>query len=490
MGKWRVLIGEFKHETNTFITKKTGMKDYKERYIKIAEEIIPFFKGTKSEIGAFIDVGKEENLDLIPSIAANAWPGGAVERDVFEMVRNSIINTISKSEPIDAILLSLHGAMVTEDIQDGEGELLAAIRMIVGDEIPIITTLDLHANVTVKMIDNVNGFFPFDHYPHTDIYEKGLEAAKALVKILSKHVKPTIRFRKLPMLCPLLETDKEPYKQFLDMVYDFEKDPKVISASIISGFPYADIYDGGMSIIAQTDNDDYLALKIVNEIGDLILHKHNEFVIEAISIEEAITRGINAREGPIVLGDFADNVGAGAPGDGTHILRKLLEMNVKNVGVALIADPQTVEEAINGGVGSIISIELGGKINAIAGTPVFATAIVKTIADGKYVYKGPLFRGQQTEIGKTVVLDLDGIEVVVCERRAQPLDLEVFRRFGIEPLNKKIIVIKSSVHYRAAYGPIAKEIITVDSPGIVAPNLKQFLFHNIKRPIYPLDEQV
>lgn len=487
MGKRRVLVAEFKHETNTFIHEKTGIKQFNERYVKTAEEVIPFFKGNKSEISAFIDVGEEENFELIPAIAANAWPGGPVTREVYNMVKDTIIESINKASDIDAVLLSLHGAMVLEDEPDGEGELLEAIREVIGEGVPIITTLDLHANITEKMVRNVNGFFPFDNNPHTDIYERGHEAAKTLAKILRKQIKPVISIKKLPILSPLLETDIEPHKSFLNMIHRWEEDPRVISTSIIAGFPYADIYESGMTIIAQTNDDISLAEHIVNQLGDAILKRHEEFIITAIPIEEAIKNAMDAPEGPIVLGDFADNVGAGAPGDGTHILQKLIEMKANNVGITLIADPETVEKAISAGVGSVVNVTLGGKTNPIAGKPVKTRAVVKTIADGKLIYKGPLFYGQQLGIGRTVLLEIDGVEAVVSERRAQPLDLEFFRRFGVEPLDKKILVVKSSVHYRAAYNAIAKKIITVDAPGVVAPNLKQLSFKNVRRPIFPLD---
>ncbi|MGI6574942.1 MAG: MlrC C-terminal domain-containing protein [bacterium] len=189
-----------------------------------------------------------------------------------------------------------------------------------------------------------------------------------------------------------------------------------------------------------------------------------------------------------MLADVADNPGCGSPGDGTRILQKLLEMNANNVGFALITDPEVVEQAVRAGVRSTINVELGAKVDPIVGEPLTVTAVVKTITDGRFINKGPMRRGFMNDIGRTVVLAINGIEVIVTERRTQPLDPEIFRRMGIEPMDKQILVVKSSLHYRASYGPMAKEIIEVDAPGLAAMNFEQFKFQRVRRPIFPLDE--
>ncbi len=488
MKTFRVLVAEFKHETNTFCNEETGRKQYEERYIKLDNEVIRYFNGVKTEIGGFIDVSKEEGLILIPSIAANAVPGGPVTREMFEMVKNKILNTIQQNEPIDAILLSLHGAMVLEDNPDGEGELLEVIRSSVGAEIPIMCSLDLHANITGKMVNNANGLYPYRTYPHLDLYERGCEAARNIAKLLRKEINLVTRAKMLPMLIPLLETDKEPQRQFFNMAKEWEKEDRVISVSIATGFPYADIYEAGMTVIAQTDNDAILAEHIVEHIGNEIMAKRQDFTKETLPVEEAVRKGMNASRGPVVLADGADNPGCGSAGDGTHILRCLMNMKAQNTAFASIPDPEVVRQAIDAGVGATIKVKLGGKINPmVTGDPIEAIATVKTIADGIFVNKGPMAQGLRNNIGKTVVLDMGGIEVIVSEKRFQPWDPEIFRRMGIEPADKQILVVKSALHFRAAFGPIATEIIDVDAPGMAPNNLLQLNFKNVRRPIFPLD---
>ena len=488
MKEFRVLAAEFKHETNTFCNETTGVKQFKERYIIQDDDILRYFAGAKVEMGGIIDTVKAEGFTLIPAIAANATPGGLVTREVFELVKTKIIDTIRQNAPIDGIVLSLHGAMVVEDQPDGEGELLEAIRQVVGPKPPIMCSLDLHANITEKMATHANGLFPFDTYPHLDMYDRGCEAARALAKVLREEINLVMKIKKLPILCPLLETNKEPHKQFLDKALHWEKDPRVVSVSIVTGFPYADMMDNCMTVIAQTNNDIALAEHILSDIGDGIIAKYRDFVKEAIPVEEAVRRGMNAPNGPVVLSDGSDNPGSGSPGDGTHILRCLLEMKAKNVGFAGIPDPEVVRQAIDAGVGARIQIKLGGKINPqILGDPIETMATVKTIADGKFINKGPMGHGLQNNIGKTVVLELEGIEVIVSENRFQPWDPEIFRRMGIEPTDKQILVVKSALHYRAGYGPLAKEIMDVDAPGMAPLNILQLHLKNMRRPTFPFD---
>ena len=489
MSKFRVLIAEFQLETNTFSQDLASVEQYEKKYIKYGNDIIPFFTGTGSEIGAFIDAAKEDGISLIPAITAHCEPCGPATREIFNLVLKNVLDTYNENQPIDGILLALHGAMVLEDDPDGEGELTSEIRKAVGNLIPIVSSLDEHANITVNMVKNINAMFVFDNYPHDDIYERGYEAAKNMFRILRGEIKPTIRLKKLPVLCPLIETAKPPYRPFLDMAHLWEQDPRVISVSIVGGFPYADIYENGLTILAQTNDDPELAQRITDEIGAKIMEHFREFVKFTVPYELALQQAMEASEGPIVVADVSDNPGGGSPGDGTHLLRKMIEMKMKNAAFALFPDPETVEKAVCAGVGAKVNVSLGGKHRPeILGYPIKATGTVKTITDGTYVNKGPMKRSFVNDIGRTVVIDFDGIEVIVSEKRIQPWDPEIFRRMGIEPLDKNVLVVKSALHFRAAFGPLAREIIDADAPGLCQPDARTLDIKNIKRPIYPLDD--
>jgi len=486
----RVIVAEFKHETNTFCSTTTTLKDFEARYLKFDGDVIPFFRGIRMEMGGFIDACEQEGIEIIPSVAGNATPGGIVSRDAFDVFLEKIRSTIeSQAGKVDGLLLSLHGAMVTEDHLDGEGALLSLIRGLVGPSIPIICTLDLHANLSEEMVCHADVLFPYESYPHVDQYERAHDAGLCMARLLKGGIRPVAKMKQLPILVSSLETAKEPMKRLMERVHECKSDPRVLNAAILHGFSWADTPFTGVSVMVVTDGEEMLAERIVEDLGNAVQERKEEFLKNCTSVEDAVREAINEPEGPVILADLSDNPGGGGPADATHILSKLIEMRAVNVGVAIINDPEVVEQAISSGVGNMVAVKLGGKVEAeeICGSPVSVSARVKTITDGIFVNKGPMARDLENNIGRTVVLDIDGIEVIVPERRIQPWDPEIFRRMGIEPSEKKILVLKSALHFRAAYEGMARRIIEVDAPGLLSSNFANFRYKHLKRPIFPLD---
>lgn len=487
---FNVLIAEFKLETNSFLKDPTTIQDYRNRNLKVGDEVIPFFENVKNEIGGFISYLKgQSDINILPAVAANATPGGKATREVYEYVKDRIIKAYKSCERVDGILLSLHGAMVIEDEQDGDGTLLEQIREVVGRDIPIFVTLDLHCNISKKMVKNATAFFLFDNYPHTDGYERGLEAAEAMCRTLRGEIKPVMVWKPVPMISAGIVTASHPMCEILAKAHEYEKDAKVITVSIAQGFFFADVEEMFMGACAVTDNDIEYARRISDDIANMIYENRNNFIDDFKKVDDAVVEAMNTTEGPVVLFDSADNPGGGGAGDGTYALESLIRHKAVNAVVGTIFDPETAEQAAKAGVGSVISVKLGGKsCNGLTGNPIEANAYVKNISDGVYYFKGPMAHGMKQEIGLTVVLVIGGIEVIVTSRRHQPWDIEIYRANGIEPTEKQIIVVKSSVHFRASYGPIAKKIIGLDLPGMVSKNPRHFKFENIVRPVFPLDE--
>ncbi len=490
MGKSKVLIAEFEHETNCFCPDKTGRSQFEERHLVNARDVIPFFKATQTNLGGFIAALEDKEFEIIPVIAASATPSGVVTRDMFEFMKKEIIQAIKTTGIIDGILLDLHGAMVLENTPDGEGALLKAIREVAGSRVPIISTLDLHANITNTMIENATAFFPYENYPHTDCFERGYEAGKCMAKILQMEISPIMRFRQIPILAHTIETSKAPHVELFKKVIKWEENPEVINVAILHGFPWSDIPDAQMSVIAITDGNTELANTIVDDMAKTIWEIRDQFKKKFLSPEEAVREAMNSTSGPVIIADAADNPGGGGSGDSTFILSALMRAKANNVGMAIIPDREAIQKAINAGIGSIITLNLGGKLGAkeTSGGPVQVTARVKTIADGQFINKGPMRKGILNKIGRTVVLDVDGIEIIVPENRMQPIDAEIFRRVGIEPSEKKIIVLKSVVHFKASFGPMAKKILAVNTPAYASMDFESLNFKHIQRPIYPLDK--
>jgi microcystin degradation protein MlrC len=276
-------------------------------------------------------------------------------------------------------------------------------------------------------------------------------------------------------------------RRLYDLADEMEKDPKVISISLFAGFPYADIPDAGLGIYVVTDDDPALAERLATQLERVAWEHRHEFIHTALPVKEAVARALAAEGRPIVLADMADNTGGGAAGDGTEILRELLRVGARGATVACIWDAAAVQACIKAGVGAGVTLDIGGKVDDRHGAPVRVTGTVRTLSDGRFVHRGPMMHGLPGRLGPTAVLDVNDIKVILISYRWQTLDPEMIRFVGIDPLLEKILVVKSTIHYRAAFEPIAKEIIEVDAPGLSSSNLSRFPYRRVRRPIFPLD---
>jgi microcystin degradation protein MlrC len=282
-------------------------------------------------------------------------------------------------------------------------------------------------------------------------------------------------------------TTEGPMVKLLEEARKFEEQPKVLNVCLFPAFPYADIKRAGSAVVAVTDGDQELAYQVANTMGEKMWSLREEFLKPLTSIKEGVRRAIEAKKGPIILADVADNPGGGSPGDGTEILRELINKGAKDVGVACIKDPEAVKEAIRIGVRNVFKMEIGGKTDDFHGDPLFVDGIVRTTTDGRFIHKVRAV-GVPADVGRTAVIDIDGIDVILTEKSHAPNDPEIYRRNGIEPTDKKILVLKSRGHFRAAYEPFSEGIIEIDAPGLTSPNLELFTYKNIPRPIWPFDE--
>jgi microcystin degradation protein MlrC len=357
--------------------------------------------------------------------------------------------------------------------------------------VPIVTELDLHANISRESTDLADIIIGYDTYPHVDTYERAVELTHLLARIVRGEVRPVHAFRQIPVLANLTAqfTGRAPMSDWLALCHEIESRPGVLTATIAAGFPYADIPDTGMSVYVATDGDQELADRCADELARFAWEHREGFQATPMGVDEAVEYAM-ANPGPICLADVADNTGAGASGDGTEILRSLIAHGARSAVVALMYDPETVEQAIAAGVGATIRARIGGKVDDLHGAPVETEAYVRTITDGWFINDGPLGTGSESNMGRTVVLEIGGrggIEVICTQYRRAPNDANALRSVGIEPTKRQIVVIKSSVHYRADFMPIMREIVEVDAPGLASPNWRRFDFQRLRRPIYPLD---
>lgn len=490
---YRVLLAQFMHETNTFSKLPTTLDDYRRRFLVRGEAIVPKFKGTKNEMGGYIDSAAKYGWEPVYAVAANATPSGTLTRETWETIRDIILDTAKKAGKLDGICLSLHGAMVSETEDDAEGALLEALRKIVGPDVPIVATLDLHANATIKMASNANALVSFRTYPHVDGYERSIQAAALVQEAMEGTKKP----RCLLVQPAMLEgadhgrtTQPGLMRDLLAKADGYEKEPGINVVSIQVGFTWSDIpYTGPSIAVSHEPGAEPRAKAIAAALIDDIWKRRDESSSAFRSIADGIAaaKAGAGKKGPLVIADGTDNPGGGGYNDTTPVLQALLDAGIDNVAFGTIFDPKTVQQAMKAGVGAEIDVELGGHTDESMGKPVKAKAVVKMLSDGTFRNDGPMNAGVETQMGPTAVLRIGGIDVVTISSRVQTIDLQVFLSQGIDPASKSVVVVKSVQHFRAAYGPIAREIVLVDSGGICSPDISRLKFKKLRRPIWPLD---
>ncbi|MBI4607762.1 MAG: M81 family metallopeptidase [Candidatus Rokubacteria bacterium] len=485
----RFFLAMASHETNTFSNLPTDRAQFEARDLHYGGEILEVFRVTGTCLGGMIEVAEKHGVALVPSVAAAASPAGRVTREIYTHLKERLVADLRAAGPLDGILLDLHGAMVPEGLDDGEGDLLKAVRGVVGTRVPIAAPLDLHGNLSSDIVAHADFLVGYKTYPHVDMRERGAEAAERLIQIVQKKIRPVRALRKPPLLPPLgnMGTTKGPMRRLYDLADALEQDAKILSVSIFGGFPHADIPDAGLGIVVITDGDPALAEARADELQQVAWEHRHEFVHHGLPVREAVATALATEGKPVILADMADNTGGGAAGDGTEILRELLRIGARSAVVACLWDPEAVRACVRAGVGNTLTLKIGGKVDDRHGAPLEVTGRVRTLSDGRFIHKGPMFRGLPGKLGPTAVLDVNDVKVILISHRWQTLDPEMLRFVGIDPRDEKIVVVKSTIHYRAAFEPIAKAIIEVDAPGLSSSNLARFNFTRVRRPIFPLD---
>jgi microcystin degradation protein MlrC len=500
-----VLIGEFSHETNTFVPTPTDRAAFRERREYVGDEMIERLRGTNSTVGGAIDVAEAEGVDLHPTVATSATPGGPVTADAYDHYSGEIVDAArALGDDLDGVYLSLHGAMVPEGGDDGEGPLLASVRDVVGDDVPVVASLDLHGNVTDEMCEAADALVSFEEYPHVDTGDTGRRAMEILVDSMRTDRTLVTHVERPPMLPygPLQNTMAGPMAEIEAYARDLEERAGVEKISVFPGFHKADIPSMGASVVAVGDGETDVR-EAARDLATRWWERREEFVGDfpdpAEAVREALDAAPDADDGPVVLADAGDNPGGGGTGDETAVLRELVGQGARNAGFVLVFDPESVADCVAAGVGERVSLSLGGKREGGFTDPLDVDGYVKAITDGEFRNTGPMSTGTENHLGRTVLLvcdsgdgevgdDATGVSVVVTERRQQPLDAELWRHVGKQPERFDVVAVKSNNHYRADYEPMASRVITVNSPGLAAFDPHRYDYQHVRRPKYPIDE--
>jgi microcystin degradation protein MlrC len=467
----RIAIGGFLHETNTFAPTKATYADFVHGggwpRMATGPDVLRL-RNINVGISGFIETADAQGWELVPTVSCGASPCAHVTEDAFERIAGLIIDGIAAAGPLDAVYLDLHGAMVTEHLDDGEGELLARVRRVIGNDLPLVVSLDLHANVTPAMVARADALIAYRTYPHVDMAETGRAAAKHLALLLGSKQKLAKAFRQLPFLIPISWqcTSDEPCKGIYRKLAMLENG-SVPTLSFAPGFPAADFPDCGPSVFAygRTQAD---AEAAADEIAALVIGHEKDFDGRIYTPDEGIRTAMEwaktARK-PIVIADTQDNPGAGGDSDTTGMLRALARNGAVKAATGVIYDPQSAEAAHAAGEGATVTLALGGKSGIPGDAPYEASFVVEKLSDGKFIAPGPYYGGRKMKMGPSAALRIGDVRVVVSSHKAQLADQAMYRFVGIEPTQQSILVNKSSVHFRADFEPIAEKLMICAAPG-------------------------
>jgi microcystin degradation protein MlrC len=484
----KIAIGQIAHETNTFSSVPTTTESFERWELDYGDAIFETHRNVEDYLGGMIDRANEKGIQLTPLISAFSNPSGIITGETYAFLKHQLLSAISNLKDVDALCLALHGAAVAEGVDDVEGDLLQEIRQIVGGSVPVVVTLDLHGNVTETMVRYADVLLGVNFYPHTDSYDRGKEAVDVAEELVAKAYRPAMVIRRLPLMLPTSTTMQSPARDVNERCWSWEADPNIVDCTFFHGFAHTDCPEVAVSVVVTARNEETLAKAAADDVADFIWSVKDKFFPEEVAPEVGIGMALAAPGRPIVLNETSDNPGGGTPGDGTHLLRAMLSAGLTDACFGTIYDPEVARIAHEAGVGRVIDIQLGGKTDTLHGDPLSVRAYVKTLSDGKFTQSSPMWRGKKMDLGQSARLQIQGIDVIVCSLCSQVFDEQTFLLHGIDVHERKIVALKSSQHFRAAYQSIADTIITVDSPGLSSRQLSSFPYVRLTRPIYPLDQ--
>jgi microcystin degradation protein MlrC len=468
----RIAVGGFHHETNTFVTPLTDYAyfcSHRDRPPLVRRsDVLRWLNGTSFALSGFLQVMDGQH-DIVPLLWTSGGAGGTVTRDAFERIAAELVGELSQQMPVDSIYLDLHGAMVSEEFEDGEGELLRRIRACVGPDLPIVISLDYHANVTHEITDCADAISGYLTYPHVDRPETGMRAARTMQHVLKHGRTPGRALRKIPFLIPLHSqcTMVEPSRGIVELTQRLEREDGVVSVSYLAGFPPSDLFQCGPSVVvhamAQTTAD-----RIANEAARHIALKEPEFAVPVLSPAEAVARAkeIAAKATrPVLIADTQDNPGAGGSADTTGLLFALVEGGAEGAALGYLCDGEAVKAAHTTGKGADVALKLGGRNGPEGVVPFEGTFRVEELGDGRFRTTGPVSGNRDIELGPMALLRIGGVRVAVTTKRMQALDQAPFRHLRLEPKEQKILGLKSTVHFRGDFQAISEDVLICIAPG-------------------------
>jgi microcystin degradation protein MlrC len=491
MGKpYRIAIGSIIIECNHLGGTPADIDHFRCTELRLGEEILRQESGV---VGGMLGVLRERGVDVAPLVVASACPSGPLTSACYRQLKSEMIDRLSRAMPVEGVLLALHGAAAAEDAGDLEGDLLTAVRGLIGPNVPVVVTLDLHADVTEPMVRCADAILAWETYPHRDTFETGVRGAKMLLDILDGKCRPAMAMAKVPLLAGAIHGNTEgegPFADVMRFAKSHEGKSGVLSTSVFLVHPYLDLPGMGGGGLVVVDADVAMARSLAREIAMRYWERRLDLEPPLFSPAEAIARGLQIDGGPVLLVETADCCGGGAAGDSVASLRALLDGAADQPSLVPVVDPAAAALCHRLGPGRDVAVELGHKVDPQWGKPVAIRAAILTLGDGRFVYSGGVWAGQEGNMGPSAVLKVGAIQILVMSRPTYDWNDEQFRSAGLDVRRAKFIVVKNPMNYQMAYAGITRAAFILDTPGPTPPTMRHHRYRNLERPYYPADEEI
>lgn len=479
----RVFTASLATETNTFAPLPTGLDSFRQECYFPAGSHPDRMSFFACPLWAARQRARERGWTVIEGLVAAAQPSGPVTRAAYETLRDQLLADLRAALPLDMVVLGLHGAMVADGYDDCEGDLLTRVRQIVGPGVVVGAELDPHHHLSAAMVAQADLLIAFKQYPHTDVLDRAFELVDLCAAQVAGQVRPVASVVDCEMAV-VVHTTREPAAGFVQKLQALEGRDGVLSISLTHGFPWGDVPDMGTRLLVYTDGRRDHGDRLARTLADELIALRGQLDPPWLGIDAAIDDALAAPPGLVVIADSADNPGGGAAGDSTFILRRLVERGVAGAALGPLWDPQAVRIAFDAGIGATLPMRLGGKTSPLSGDPLDARCTVRAL-QSDMAMSG--LAGTTVRLGDCALLDVQGVELVLISQRSQAMGTDLFTRLGCDLAARRLVVLKSSQHFRAAFAPLAVRIVYASAPGSVSPDLRQLPYRRIRRPKWPID---
>ena len=476
----RLFIAGLDTETNTFAPIPTGSRAFAEGFVAHGDATRRPENYCSAQLHVWRRLAERRQWQVAESLCAYAEPGGIVVRAVYESLRDEILADLQRAMPVDLVLLALHGAMVADGYDDCEGDLLAAVRGIVGPEVPVGAELDLHCHITEAMVRHATALVTYKEYPHVDIPERAEDLFRIVADAAERKTRPVSASFDCRMISTYRTTD-QPLRGFVDRMKALEGRDGIISVSLGHGFPWGDVADVGAKLVVIADGDRGKAERLARALGEEFYAMRAAVAPRFLGMDEAIDRALAIDGGPVVVADVSDNAGGGAPGDATFFLRRLLDRGVRNAASGFYWDPMAVRAAFEAGIGARLDLRIGGKTGVASGAPVDLRVAVKGLAEEVT----QRFGAAPVPMGASAWVEAEGIDLILTSLRTQVFHPEGMTKLGLELASRKLVLVKSTQHFHAGFAPIAKAILYATPPGALTSDFAAIPYTKMTRPYWP-----